>query len=315
MLIYRFPGQEIIQKTGCFQLLESEIKEGFIVSNFDGSEKYIFSENQTDSEIKILAKEIQSVSKADYLFQGTKLVAAIRHLGIQKTVLSRVLIQEFDTLKTLDLFHLLEQNYPKAFIYCFSDENLGTWLGASPEILLQQFGNSGFTIALASTKKQEDNSDWNEKEKLEQAFVSEFIEEQLFNIGINQIEKNGPNEHIAGPIKHLRTDFSFSLDGVSIHQIISSLHPTPAVSGLPQNLSLDLIKSLEKHNRELYAGFIGLAASDKASFFVNLRCCQVTKGKINLYVGGGYTKDSNPEMEWQETENKSRTILNLVEKL
>jgi isochorismate synthase len=48
---------------------------------------------------------------------------------------------------------------------------------------------------------------------------------------------------------------------------------------------------------------------------VNLRCCQVTKGKINLYVGGGYTKDSNPEMEWQETENKSRTILNLVEKL
>lgn len=315
MLIYRFPGQEIIQKTGCFQLLESEIKEGFIVSNFDGSEKYIFIENESDAEIKILDKEIQSVSKADYLFQGTKLVAAIRHLGIQKTVLSRVLSQEFETSKTLDLFHLLEQNYPKAFVYCFSDENLGTWLGASPEILLQQFGNSGFTIALASTKKPEDNSDWNEKEILEQAFVSEFIGEQLHSIGIQNIEKEGPYDHFAGPVKHLRTDFSFSLDGISVNDVISTLHPTPAVSGLPQNLSLDLIQSLEKHNRELYAGFIGLAASDKASFFVNLRCCQVTKGKINLYVGGGYTKDSNPEMEWQETENKSRTILNLVEKL
>lgn len=315
MLIYRFPGQEIIQKTGCFRLLDTEIKEGFIVSNFDGSEKYIFLENENDSEIKILDKEIQSVSKAEYLFEGTKLVAAIRHLGIQKTVLSRVLTQEFDTSKTLDLFHLLEQNYPKAFVYCFSDENLGTWLGASPEILLQQFGNSGFTIALASTKKPEDNSDWNKKEILEQAFVSEFIGEQLHSIGIQNIEKEGPYDHFAGPVKHLRTDFSFSLDGISVNDVIATLHPTPAVSGLPQNLSLDLIQSLEKHNRELYAGFIGSAASDKSSFFVNLRCCQITKGKINLYVGGGYTKDSNPEMEWQETENKSRTILNLVEKL
>jgi isochorismate synthase len=34
-----------------------------------------------------------------------------------------------------------------------------------------------------------------------------------------------------------------------------------------------------------------------------------------LYLGGGYTKDSNPELEWEETENKSKTLLDLVQKL
>jgi isochorismate synthase len=34
--------------------------------------------------------------------------------------------------------------------------------------------------------------------------------------------------------------------------------------------------------------------------------------EIYLYVGGGFTADSIPEKEWEETENKSRTLLNLL---
>lgn len=34
-----------------------------------------------------------------------------------------------------------------------------------------------------------------------------------------------------------------------------------------------------------------------------------------LYLGGGFTPDSIPELEWEETENKSKTILDLAQKL
>ena len=314
MLLYRFPGKEIVQKMGSFEKQSSFSSAGFIVSSFNGEEKYLFVEKEQQAS-EIPTKTIVSINKEEYIKQGEKLVAAIRNLGIQKTVLSRIETQDFDSEKALDLFYLLEKQYPTAFIYCFFEETLGTWLGASPEILFQKFGNSGFTVALAATKKVTDSSPWNQKETLEQAFVSDFILERLNQIKISDIEQTGPFEHQAGPVKHLKTDFSFSIDSHSSFEIMEALHPTPAVSGLPQAISLELIDSLEKHQRELYAGFIGLVEENQASVYVNLRCCQLSQGKIHLYLGGGYTKDSDPQHEWEETVNKSKTILDLVQKL
>ena len=41
---------------------------------------------------------------------------------------------------------------------------------------------------------------------------------------------------------------------------------------------------------------------------MNLRCLELEKDNINLYIGGGITKDSNAEDEWEETVNKAKTI-------
>ena len=160
MLLYRFPGKEIVQKMGSFEKQVSFSSAGFIVSSFNGEEKYLFVEKEQQAS-EIPTKTIVSINKEEYLKQGEKLVAAIRNLGIQKTVLSRIETQDFDSEKALDLFYLLEKQYPTAFVYCFFDETLGTWLGASPEVLFQKFGNSGFTVALAATKKVSDSSSWN----------------------------------------------------------------------------------------------------------------------------------------------------------
>ena len=54
---------------------------------------------------------------------------------------------------------------------------------------------------------------------------------------------------------------------------------------------------------------------NKNQIYVNLRCCQIQNGAAYLYLGGGFTKDSIPELEWQETENKSKTLLNILQKL
>ena len=47
--------------------------------------------------------------------------------------------------------------------------------------------------------------------------------------------------------------------------------------------------------------------------FVNLRCAQLFENTAYLYVGGGFTKDSIPDLEWDETENKAQTLLKVMQ--
>ena len=49
----------------------------------------------------------------------------------------------------------------------------------------------------------------------------------------------------AGPVRHLKTSFQFDLGDNSAVEIAEKLHPTPAVSGLPQKDALELIEKSE----------------------------------------------------------------------
>ena len=314
MLIYRFPNQEITKKNGRFTKIKTFPKNGFLIQKFKGSEAYVFEEDETQNSFTFLKNQAPLFTKKDYLLVGEKLLHALKTTEVEKTVLSRILSETFDTSKTLELFHLIEKEYPSAFVYCFSDPILGTWLGASPEILLTKEKDIFQTTALASTKNADDQSPWNEKEKKEQEFVRVFINENLQALGIDTIKQTEVFESFAGPVKHLRSDFRFS-SSKSIETILNCLHPTPAVCGLPQKSALKLIDELEQHEREFYAGYIGEINDEQTAIYVNLRCCQITENKIHLYLGGGYTRESNPHLEWEETENKSRTILDIIQKL
>jgi isochorismate synthase len=160
--------------------------------------------------------------------------------------------------------------------------------------------------------KANETSPWGEKERFEQQFVSDFIQDQLTELHVDSIIKDGPKDRVAGPVKHLETSFNFSLNGQKPIRIADKLHPTPAVSGLPQKEAIELIHSIEDHDRSLYTGCIGILG-ERTDLFVNLRCAQLIDQHYFLYLGGGFTKDSIAEKEWLETENKSRTLLDILE--
>ena len=50
----------------------------------------------------------------------------------------------------------------------------------------------------------------------------------------------------------------------------------------------------------------------QSNFYVNLRCMQIVNDTAKIYVGGGITKDSVAENEWKETQNKAKTIGNIL---
>jgi isochorismate synthase len=324
-LAYRFPGQEIVKSLGRFSRLDkvdSSINS-FIISDFRGENQFIFS-----NDLKTTGADSyenwhyhsdipEIIDYPKYMRNAHVFLTAMQELGMKKVVFSRVKKVSFPTKNIQLLFNSLCEKYPKAFVYLASSSLFGTWIGASPEILLEVHKQSVFTMSLAGTKALENQEDWDKKEIEEQQFVTDFILETLSEQGISDVESQGPYSFEAGPIKHLRTDISFDLGNRTTLELASALHPTPAVSGLPQALAIELIEAIENHdlnyNRFLYAGYLGLVSPEHTKLFVNLRCCQIQPDAAYLYVGGGFTKDSNIELEWQETERKSKTLLSVIQ--
>ena len=112
------------------------------------------------------------------------------------------------------------------------------------------------------------------------------------------------------------------------------MHPTPAVCGYPKQKAKDFILQNETYSRAYYTGFLGelnlkqsktrntnrrnvennayATVKTYSNFYVNLRCMQFKDDKALIYVGGGITKDSVAENEWEETLNKTKTIGNVL---
>ena len=105
------------------------------------------------------------------------------------------------------------------------------------------------------------------------------------------------------------------IDSVSPEQVLDRLSPTPAVAGLPRDISLGRISAIEYFKRNCYSGYIAVIQGDSVSAWVNLRCLQFTAdSRYCIYAGGGITALSNPECEWEETGAKINSILSVLNK-
>lgn len=251
-----------------------------------------------------------------YNEQISELISHIDSGFIDKAVLSRILIKKSD-LSTIDVFLKMCNTYKDAYVFYVHIASSVSWMGASPEKLLSYNGECLKTMALAATRKIKDNNisaiEWNAKELNEQALVSQYIEDIFDELEINKYSRKGPSSSRAGSLVHLKTEYiienKFSVNQIS--NIISKLHPTPAVCGLPKEKAMMLIKQIEKHEREYYAGYLGCVDKDlSCNLFVNLRSMKIINNGFAIYVGGGITKQSKAEKEWLETCYKSEILLN-----
>ncbi|MFT6503311.1 MAG: isochorismate synthase [Crocinitomicaceae bacterium] len=315
LLKYRFPNEEKLQKKGDFVALEHlEGFEGFVVKAFVGDVYFGFQESN-DSLESYSNSEIKPTcySKNEYLDLANQYLEHFKKNRVSKAILSRV--KKVDFLLNPEIYYdALCEKYPNACVYLISSKEFGTWIGATPEVLVSIENGIGKTMALAGTRPANDSIEWTDKERDEQQYVTDYIDSKLKELTIDSIKSNGPKTVVSGPVEHLRTDFEFEMKATSRVELIETLHPTPAVCGLPLRESFEMINEIERHNRGLYTGLIGWIGAE-TKLYVNLRCAQIIDAECYLYVGGGLTIDSNPENEWVETENKAKTLLNVMENL
>lgn len=235
-----------------------------------------------------------------------------------KLVLSRKMTVPTDEqVSPVALFAEACRRYPRCFIALFSTPLSGTWLVATPELLLEKDGDACHTMALAGTMEYAGEPDpkWSTKNIREQRYVAEYIRDAVSTFA-DKVTADGPHTVRAAGLVHLRTDFSFHLTtGCRIGAILDALHPTPAVCGLPADAARRFILDNEHSARAYYSGFCGpVEAGGRVNLFVTLRCMRIRRNACDLFAGGGLLADSTERSEWEETEAKMKTMLNLLEK-
>lgn len=270
-------------------------------------------------QVKNMPREI-SVTIEDYKKDINTYLDFFKNNNTQKAIYSRVKKINFtDDFDLVAFFEKIEKAYDRAMVYLVHLPGIGLWAGASPETLLKYKNGTAETVALAGTQKildaqKVEDLEWGRKEIEEHRMVADYIFEKIKTNQLQIIDESKPYTSRAGAMAHLKQRFEFKIKITQLPKFIDELHPTPAVCGLPKEKALDLIYQTEPYDRQYYAGYLGMVEeNDTVDFYVNLRCMKIYNNQATLFVGGGITANSIPEKEWEETELKSKTLLNILD--
>jgi isochorismate synthase len=292
---------------------------GFVFAAFDGTSNYCIPAQAAQvlhAEFEAQTVPLFSVdssfaaaSKVAFESLVSKAILSIQAGQFEKVVLSRKEVLPLPQQELKALITRLFSLYPSAYCYAWFHPETGLWLGASPEQLIKIEAHSIHTMALAGTQKFTDNPSWGAKEQQEQQVVTDYLLAQLQPFCV-ALKLNGPFTQQAGSLLHIKTEIRGQLyAGFSLQNLLQSLHPTPAVCGMPKDDALQFIGQEEGYDREYYSGFMGeIQSNNQVDLFVNLRCMKLANEQATIYVGCGITKDSQADLEFAETVHKSQTM-------
>lgn len=321
---FRYPHETevhvVAQKSAeesTFHTLDDIDTYGFVVAPFnssaDGLPTVVIRPDITDftalkcflNETKTTfapSKSIQTVDvdKQGYLrmFQD---VTSQFGADVQKVVLARSITKKLQC-PVPELFMELLGDCTDRMVCLVHTPSTGTWLCATPELLLSGDNGNYATMALAGTRRNEGSAAWDNKNIAEHEVVCHHFDERLS--GCSNVQHSAHYTIDFGILQHLRTDYTFHADNIAPQRLAANLHPTPAVCGRPVDKAMKVIDTYELTNRAYYSGVIGMLSEKSCSLFINLRCAYVHDGQITTFAGGGLMPDSEAESEWRETEMK-----------
>ena len=291
----------------------------FVVSGFNNT--HIFNEYRCFNTLSDIPQTIlfqNNLSKSFIEFEKHQYYDYINQIKnfingslTNKIVASRRMTVPFSK-DINDLFFDLCNIYNDAFIFFLSTEELGTWIGASPELLLERQGSKLTTMSLAGTRSLSCSKSWDKKNIKEQKIVTDYLIDIFDRFRLNpSIINQGTKQ--AGNIEHLMTIIEGkTVDNFNLISLLKALSPTPALSGFPKKEAIEIINNFEG-DRSLYGGFMGpVFPNGDFRFNVILRCACLSPTTATLFAGGGITYLSDPEEEWEETEKKLETIRRLL---
>ncbi len=347
--LYRKPGTPPVMLLDANPLTKvknsiEELQKGFLFANYEGTLWHLKAghtvdfinlehpnlpiKNKEEEELNwnyyTTNNEQKSTSKLDYISSVKKSIDTILTSELNKVVPSKIKLHNLpNNFSLAEVFVKLCNKYPTAFVSVISTKEFGTWLTATPELLINVNEKGIFeTMALAGTQKHIEAKElhevaWVDKDIEEQAMVSRYIINRFKEIRLRDFVEEGPMTVRAGNLNHLCTTFKVDSKATDFQNLggvmLNLLHPTSAVCGMPKEAALSLIDKIEEHNRKFYTGYLGpVNIHNKTSLYVNLRCMELFSQKANLFAGAGVTAISNPEKEWDETELKFNTLLNII---
>jgi len=274
-----------------------------------------------DSGLVASAKQCQNLpSKEQWLKSVSTIIDEIKTSDVQKVVLARKKILQMPySINPFALLSTINSDTFPVYDFCFQVDHGSAFIGSSPECLYRLDGESVYTEALAGTASVTKDSQQpnalksSSKDLLEQAYVRDDVLDALAEISSEILTDHKPRVVQLKSLQHLLTEYTSKLNSsVGNYEIISSLHPTAAVNGLPRSYAIQKIAESEQFSRGLYAGPIGYIGDADSEFAVAIRSALLQDDMVHLYAGAGLVKSSDPQSEWIETENKLQQFLDIL---
>jgi anthranilate synthase component 1 len=279
---------------------------------------------QVLSEEEIFDETKSSVSKEDFIKAVEKAKQFIQEGQVFQIVLSQR-FSAYTTVNPIDLYRMLTATNPSPYAYYLKCPDF-VYLGSSPETFVQCRDGQLLLRALAGTRRrgattQEDETlacelKADEKEMAEHRMLVDLGRNDLGrvcrpgSIKVGEIASLTKYTHVM----HLATEITGTLDGThTSFDAFRSCFPAGTVSGAPKVRAMQLLSSLEPERRGVYSGSVGyFDLNGNTDGAIAIRSVLIKDGIAHVNAGAGLVYDSKPEMEYQETRNKAKSVLQAI---
>ncbi|CAN1210856.1 isochorismate synthase [Tumidithrix helvetica PCC 7403] len=252
----------------------------------------------------------------------------IQQQKLDKVVLARALDVSADrAFNPFAVLHKLRCDYPECvsfLVNCGSDD---TFLGATPELLLQVKSHANYlglrsnavagSIQRGKTEAEDrilsDRLLNSQKDINEHKIVIHSICDRLQSMGA-QLDKLAPTQLLRlSNVQHLYTPITAKLpnaDWSDTFDVLAKLHPTAAVGGEPRDRAVQLMQQWEACDRGWYAAPIGwLNGNGEGAFAVGIRSGYICGDRARIFAGAGIVANSQVTTEQSETTIKFAALL------
>jgi anthranilate synthase component 1 len=282
----------------------------------------IYASKEAEAELENVPTAFKpSIKKETFVNMVETAKKHIEQGDIFQIVLSQRLKGELKS----DPFHFyrkLRKANPSPYMFYIDYEDY-VLLGASPESLIKTKGRTVVTNPIAGTRARGKTSEEDqqlakelledEKELAEHKMLVDLSRNDLGRVcepGSIEVSKYMEIEryqHVMHIVSEVQGTLNTEYTGIDA--LISCL-PAGTVSGAPKIRAMQIINELEEVKRNAYAGAIGyINVNGDVDFALAIRSLVVKDGYAYVQAGAGIVYDSVPELEYAETLNKAKSLL------
>ncbi len=225
----------------------------------------------------------------------------------------------------IGLYAKLREVNPSPYMYMLkmSDRCI---IGSSPEMLIRITKDYIETFPIAGTRQILRDEKKNEELRQELLEDEKEIAEHTMLVDLARNDIGRVCEFGTVKVKEFMTVKRFSHVQHIVSHVVGRLHknfdsynsvkavfPAGTVSGAPKVRAMQIIDELEPSPRGPYAGAIGyFSFNGSCDFAITIRSLFVNGSKAYIESGAGIVIDSDPDLEWAETEHKANAILSAL---
>lgn len=225
----------------------------------------------------------------------------------------------------IGLYARLREVNPSPYMYMLkmSDRCI---IGSSPEMLIRITNDYVETFPIAGTRQILPDEKKNEQLRQELLKDEKEIAEHTMLVDLARNDIGRVCEFGTVEVREFMTVKRFShVQHIVSHVVgrlqnkfdsynsVKAVFPAGTVSGAPKVRAMQIIDELEPSLRGPYAGAVGyFSFNGSCDFAITIRSLFVNGGKAYIESGAGIVIDSDPELEWAETEHKANAILSAL---